>query len=183
MRLFFLSLLIFTALAGTTQVYAAALDEFTPLVPDLPQIDDARDITEYLNGLMAIAVGAAALLAVVMITIGGIEWMTTDSVPGIGNAKGRIQDAIVGLLIVLMSVLILNIINPEITNLNLFRSANPVAGGAVDIPIDIRPHEQRKMCFSDAACTCDATLSGRALVNSGPIHTGPPRWRICGYQR
>jgi lysylphosphatidylglycerol synthetase-like protein (DUF2156 family) len=73
-----------------------------------------------LNMLFSVSIAVAAILAVIMIAIGGFKYMTSESVFNISGAKENIANAIIGLIIVLIAVILLDTINPEITNLNLF---------------------------------------------------------------
>lgn len=58
----------------------------------------------------------SGLAAFVMIVWGGVQWMTSQGSPGqIGEAKDKIQKALLGLLLVLISFIVLQIINPELT--------------------------------------------------------------------
>lgn len=75
----------------------------------------------YINTIIRLVIGLSAVLAVLMIVRGGIEYITSE-LPGVkGEGKSRITNAIVGLLIALSSWLILNTINPKIleTNINI----------------------------------------------------------------
>ncbi len=96
--------------------------KYTPLSPNLPLLKDAEwgDVGTLLNKLLALSVAVAALLAVIMIAMGGFKWMTTDSVFSMGDAKEQISNAIIGLLIVLASILILTTINPDIVKIKIF---------------------------------------------------------------
>ena len=57
-------------------------------------------------------IAVAAVLALVMIITGGIQYMTTDSWTGKEDGRKRIEDALIGLGIALVSWLILYTINP-----------------------------------------------------------------------
>ena len=103
---------------------AVVLAQYVPLSPSLPIIGrDFGDINSLLNNLLTIAVATAALLAVIMIAIGGFKYMTTDSVFAMSGAKEQIANAVVGLLIVISAILILWTINPDLVSLNLFSSS------------------------------------------------------------
>lgn len=66
--------------------------------------------------LYVFIVGISGLAAFVMIVWGGVQWMTSQGNPtAIGDAKDKIKMALLGLLLVLASFLILQIINPELT--------------------------------------------------------------------
>lgn len=64
-------------------------------------------------------VGLSGFAAFIMIVYGGIMWMTSAGNPSkITDARDRIEKALLGLLLVLASFLILQIINPEFTILH-----------------------------------------------------------------
>lgn len=94
---------------------------YYPLSKDLPLIGGQMgDVNELLNDLLGISVGLAALLAVIVLSIGGFKYMTSESVFNMGGAKEQITNAIVGLLIVLAAVLVLGFINADIVSMKLF---------------------------------------------------------------
>jgi hypothetical protein len=75
-------------------------------------------IGTFLGQLFNYLIAIAGVLALVMIIWGGIEYMTTESFMGKGNAKKRIWDALLGLGIALVSWLILYTINPCLVQFN-----------------------------------------------------------------
>lgn len=77
------------------------------------------DINTYIPGIFNLAIGIAGVLAVLMIVIGGVEYMTTDAIQGKSDGKERINNALWGLLLVLVSWILLHTINPELTIFNL----------------------------------------------------------------
>lgn len=98
-------------------------------------VDPNTDFSSYINSIYALAISLAALLAVIKIVIAGVKWMTTDVVTSKGEAKKDIQGALVGLIIVLSAVLIINIINPQITNVSLsLGTPSSPSGGAGTTP-------------------------------------------------
>ena len=61
-------------------------------------------------------IGVAGLAAFVMLVMGGVKYLTSAGNPSaIGDAKDQIKSALLGLLIILMSWLILQVINPDLT--------------------------------------------------------------------
>lgn len=100
---------------------------FVPLVgvPGVPQ--DAQDSVDYIDALFTLAIGIAAALAVIKIIGGGVKYMFSEVVTDKGEAKKDIQGAVLGLLIILGSVVILNEVNPELTNFDFLRRADTVA--------------------------------------------------------
>lgn len=74
------------------------------------------NIGEYFNTIFMIAIGLCGALAVIMIVLGGIQYMGDESVFGKTEAKSKIFAAILGLLIALGSYALLNTINPDFLN-------------------------------------------------------------------
>jgi len=134
-----LALIIVVNFLAVTTVFAAS---YVPLAP-LPGTTDAtelvscpagslgrnadgkcpapavQDAGNYIKGAFNLAIGIAAALAIIMIIIGGIQYMSTESIGGKGAGKKKIQDAVLGLLLALGSWLILFTINPSLTNFNV----------------------------------------------------------------
>ncbi len=73
------------------------------------------DVGTYLGIIFRIIIALCGVLAVVMIVIGGIQYMGDESVFGKTEAKERIFSAILGLLIALGAFILLNTINPALT--------------------------------------------------------------------
>jgi len=77
--------------------------------------ESVADPKEYAANLYRIGLGLAAVLAVIMIVWGGIEYIASAANPSSKeDAKKRIWSAIGGLLLALLSVLILQTIDPAL---------------------------------------------------------------------
>ncbi len=75
-----------------------------------------QSLTGIVAWLYVFFVGISGLAAFVMIVWGGVQWMSSQGNPiATGDAKDKIKMALLGLLLVLASFLILQIINPELT--------------------------------------------------------------------
>jgi cell wall-associated NlpC family hydrolase len=85
----------------------------------------------YLNVMIRIFIGLCAVLSVVMIVMGGIEYMTSELVSSKEAGKERIRGAIFGLLLALGAYALLFTINPDILNTDLSSLANVT----VDVPL------------------------------------------------
>ena len=120
-------------------------DEYTTLAP-LPgttqdcvtdsdgKINCTTDIQTYIPGIFKLAIGIASVLAVLMIIIGGVEYITTDAIQGKSDGKARIQNALLGLVLVLVSWILLYTINPKLTvfNLNVETTTSEQTSGSGD---------------------------------------------------
>lgn len=96
---------------------------YVPLEP-LPLLGDGgapvqTDVGGYIQTLFRLAIGGATVLAVLLIVVGGIEYMASETVGGKGEATKRMQNAVWGFILAISSVLILETINPNLLNLNL----------------------------------------------------------------
>ncbi|MCG2686866.1 hypothetical protein L6278_01870, partial [Candidatus Parcubacteria bacterium] len=80
----------------------------------------SSNLPEYVKNFYNFAVGAIAIIAVIMIMIGGLQWIFAAGNPGaITTAKSNILSAISGLVLILFSYVLLYTINPNLVNLSL----------------------------------------------------------------
>ncbi|MDE2021919.1 MAG: hypothetical protein KGI71_03340 [Patescibacteria group bacterium] len=100
---------------------------FVPLAP-IPGLTDSSatsvvnstTLAVFFNNLYKYLIGIAAVLAVIEIIWGGLEIaINKENVSKITDAKGRIVQALFGLVLVLSPVLVFSVINPSILNLSL----------------------------------------------------------------
>ncbi|MFH2063530.1 MAG: hypothetical protein ABIJ46_05285 [bacterium] len=79
-------------------------------------------LADYIAGMFRFAIPAAAVMAVVMMMIGGVQWTISAGDSGrIGQAKKRITDAAIGLAILVGSYALLATINPNLVLLPTLR--------------------------------------------------------------
>lgn len=110
--------ILFVAILLSAGAFAFAADY--PLLQPLPTTGrEVSDFPTYIGRLIPFILGLAAVLAVVMIAIGGIEYAISEAVDAKADAKDRITQAILGLLLALASWLILYTINPDLVRLKL----------------------------------------------------------------
>lgn len=91
---------------------------YTPMV-NIPFIDGDMTIEDYTNAIYLLSISVAAVLAVLKITIAGVKYIMSDVVTSKESAKKDIKGALFGLLIVLAAVVILQTINPQLTQLDI----------------------------------------------------------------
>ncbi|MBT3230504.1 hypothetical protein HN358_01840 [Candidatus Uhrbacteria bacterium] len=103
-------------------------------------LTEATSLGEYINAGYSFALAAGSLLAIVMIMLGGIQYMLARGKPeAIGKAKSRITGAITGIVLLFASYTIANVVDPS------FATFNRVA-----------PPRIRTVVFLDPDSTCDA---------------------------
>lgn len=99
-----------------------------PVIPFNPEIDipgiltlgntiTGASIGQYLRVVYIFFVWIVGLLGVVMIIYGGIRWVAAAGNPSrISSARETVQNAVAGVVLALLSVVLLNTINPNLTN-------------------------------------------------------------------
>jgi cell wall-associated NlpC family hydrolase len=111
--------------------------------PDGSVIENLRtfQLGDYVNQLFLTALGILAVLAVIMIVIAGVQYMTVESFYGKTDARSRLTNAVLGLILALGIFTILQTINPELLDVNFggnIRSvdtADLIALGAADVDV------------------------------------------------
>lgn len=88
-----------------------------PAFPGLPvQLSLTMSIDQLVAWIYTLLITSSGVAAFGMITWGGIQWLTSRGNPSaVSDARDRIQKALLGLLIVLASFLILQVVNPDLT--------------------------------------------------------------------
>src|SRR5680860_5699 len=117
-KIFILLLFLFS---GTMVILAA---DYTLLEPgvfgnDLKTINDGANFITYASLIFKALLVIAISLAVLQIVLGGFGYITSATGAGKGDGKKKINDALLGLLIILLSWLVLNAINPDLVHWKL----------------------------------------------------------------
>ena len=100
-------------------ILLAETHAFVPL-QEIPNFTDKTDPASFFSAIFTLGITIATFLAVIMIMIGGLQYMSTDKISGKEDGKEKITQAILGIILILLSVIILEIINPNILDFNLF---------------------------------------------------------------
>jgi hypothetical protein len=131
------AVIVFVPLLMSTGItYAAATcngDGFCPLSSDFFNVIGAVPGTNFasgdfgtvVNGIFKLAIRIAGAVAVAMFVYSGLQYMVAPlGASGTEHAKERMQNAILGLLMLVSTWIIFNQINPDILNLQI--NANPI---------------------------------------------------------
>jgi len=110
-------IVFFLTLIPTIIISASTVPDYILMEP-LPGMEEgtAPGLGSYLSNMFKILIGVAGVLAVVVITVGGVQYMTTDAISGKEGGKEKINSAIFGLILALSSVLLLQTIDPAFKN-------------------------------------------------------------------
>jgi hypothetical protein len=129
MRYLIISLTIFTLLTSFwgVGVTPAQATDCVPknngvclLQPDIVNGQEQEvSLGHYLSLLFGTLIALAGGIAVLLIVVGGLQYILSE-VPGVkSSGKERISNALVGLILALSAWLILNTINPDLINFKL----------------------------------------------------------------
>ncbi len=102
---------------GGGKGYCYAKSDKVTLSVKIGDIAEITDVGQWVKIVYTYAVGVAAVLAAVMMMIGGIIWLTAADSGRVSRAKGMISDALIGLALTLGAYVILQTVNPDILQL------------------------------------------------------------------
>ena len=96
------------------------LNVFAAYQYHIPGYDKSGGLESFIQALYKFALSVAGVLAMIVLIIGGIEYLTAGgSVDKGKKAKDRITNALFGLAIILLAYLILYTINPDLVRIKL----------------------------------------------------------------
>ena len=174
---------------GSASSASSNISDFVPLapIPGLTQgyVANSSDLASFLNNLYKYLIGLAAVLAVIQIIRGGLEYATQDSVSKNSEGRHHIEQAIFGLVLVLLPALVFGIINPDILHLSQLSidlrplppdtaagTSTPAAAGATAVNGQVSGVYLQKLTTTDQSqvqsFTNSCGLAGGALTNSCP---------------
>lgn len=163
-------LFILAGLAALAYAPHALAQGFTALAP-IPGLTDisptsvvnSATLAAFFNNLYKYLIGLAAILAVIEIIWGGLEYSTQDSVSKQSNGRERITQAIFGLILVLSPVLVFSIINPSILNLSI--NLKPINLSTPPLPTgqDQAAVDAATVAATASGCTVTGTLLKTAI--------------------
>lgn len=109
---------------GVSFAYAAEKKLLVPLAGS----DELPNLTTYIKDIYTWGVGAAALLAVLILVVGGFQYvLSAGNLGSTEAAKDRMKNAIFGMLILLGASLILSLVSTKLTDISLLSPAETEA--------------------------------------------------------
>lgn len=126
-------------------------------------LNERQNLNEVVAWFYYLIVGTSGFAAFTMLIWGGITWLSSAGSPaGIADAKDRIRSALLGLLLVLSSFIILQVLNPELT---IFRSPELTVA---NIPDTVRLPGGGSGTAANTA-SCDANQFPSSWVSGYPL--------------
>lgn len=184
----FSSILSFAVISLIVGTFVAHAQNYTPLAP-LPGttiVDDTvagvrtTNISTYLSGAIKLLVALGGALAVLYAIIGGVQYVAASINPSAkADAMGKVQNALIGLAIILSSYLLLNSINPNLVRFNFMLPPIGVAplqqyqqlgGGSISTSCP-NPNDASGACCPAGrdckACSNCSEVEGSGVPNKG----------------
>jgi len=136
---------------------------FILLAPDVvPNYTPGQGIGPYVQGIFNLGIGIASALAVIMIVIGGVQYMLTGSVTKKGQAKETISSAILGLVLALAAFTILQTINEDLVKFDLVKTIKAL-GDKARIESGLAPSAEQSSIEQQ---TRDRLTSGGIVISN-----------------
>jgi len=133
---------------------AFALENDWPLSPGSKiELTNETTLAEMVKYFYEWGVTIGGLVAFLALVMAGFQYMTSAGDPSkMKEATERIKSAILGLVLLLGSYLVLNLINPELTTLRMPSLETPTStlGGIVEEPPDITKPCEKATIYSQA---------------------------------
>ncbi len=115
------------------------------------------DFRIYVSNFYLFSIGASILIAVMMMMIGGVIWLTSAGNPGrISTAKEYIINALIGVVLLLGAYTIIQAVNPKLVNLEDPNLPPIPSTGAC-----LYNSEGKPRCKTDIEAYCIDTLNGQ----------------------
>jgi len=150
----------------------------------------------YIGALYNFFIQFAIVLAVLMILIGGFQWLMAIGNPGrISSAKATINGAIIGLILALTSYLLFSQINRNLVNLQSLNIDNitgipaleraGVPGSLIDLCTDIKDQaaciasEKDNVCRWDNGCKANYFSGSSGFVLAASVAQGNQLQMCC----
>ncbi len=115
----------------------ASAESFSTLsgLPGLPT-SQVPSIGEFINVIFRMAIGLGSVIAVLMIVIGGFEYLSTDVFQRKSAGREKIENALLGLGLLLGSSLLLGTINPDLLRLDFKPDQTKIETGKKTLNVD-----------------------------------------------
>ncbi len=122
-------------------------------------------IADYIRIIFVVFIWVVGILATVMVVYGGVRWIAAAGNPSqIKEARSIVDNAIIGLIIALTSVLLLNVISPTLTT---FRGLVPTDVKTIDFQLAQDIIEQ----------TGDISACAKKKVGGNPVKICSPNYQ------
>ena len=100
---------------------------------------DTSDPSTYFQTIFILFVSIISILAVIRLMLCGFQYMTSEAISSKENAKNCIWTVIFGIFIILLSVLVLQTINPQLIEINFDTLKTEIDKASISTPSSLTP--------------------------------------------
>ena len=111
-------------------------------------------VSSYIPAIFKLSIAIAGILAVLMMVVGGVQYLSTDAISGKEEGKEKIQNALWGFLLAIGAFIILNTINPGLLSFDLGKYQSIKQAPSAPAPT---PSRAGVLAF----CTAENSIPGR----------------------
>ncbi len=91
----------------------------TVLNVKIGSLEQTADLGEYVSTVYRFMISAGTLIAIVLVMVGGAQWVLASGSGDVSKAKKRIMDAVIGLVLLLFTYLIMFTVNPYLVQMKV----------------------------------------------------------------
>ncbi|HNP79608.1 MAG TPA: hypothetical protein PKI00_02045, partial [Candidatus Pacearchaeota archaeon] len=140
-------ILILMFLISFQTAYALEINTYPPILGYT--ITEASTFTDYVSYAFMFLIAISTVILVAVIILGGIDFILAGGSPGkASQAKKKIKDGFIGMIILLLCYIILNTINPGIVIEN--PDLEKCLGGGIIITVEKLGFPTKKICIYDS---------------------------------
>ncbi len=146
---------------------STTLGATTTLLSPIPGQEDAgKDLSSYLQAIFTYGIGLAALIALAQLIFGAVQYTTSAGAPSLQeDAKSRMRGAIIGLILLIISISILLLINRSFSVTDSFK-LNPEVERALE------EQERQRINAEENATSFKETVISETLAMHPAVRPG-----------
>lgn len=174
-------------LLALVNVTSAQGMQYKPLV-GIPGLENTTNpsLPEFVNKVYIMLITLGAMLGVLRIAWAGVKYSLSDVVTDKSSAIGTIKGVLLGLAILLLPYLVLNEINPGLTNLNVINLKptpfnSNTSGGSPSQQTTPTPGTKVKSCSVGISDTQKCERECAEELNSSLVRVGDTNVFNCTY--
>ena len=176
-----------TKTSSLPQKYCYADDAPYTLNVAIGNVKEVANLPTYINDIYVWLLPAASLVAVVMMMIGGLQYvMSRGKSKYIEKAKTRITNAITGLVMLLSIFVLLNLIDPRLTALNALRIPMIKEVTILDVESSCERLTDTDVGYDVTLKTGTEACGGTGTVSGAPVEGTIGSWKegdVCNYTK
>jgi len=139
-------------------------------LPYVQTVDGRTNISAYIPNAVKLIIGLATATAVVMLVIGGLEYISAATIGGKSDGRDRIRNALIGLVLAIGSWTLLHTLNPNLVNFSLY--IEPV-GTSTPLDLTLASTTPGKANCTNCVDVANYSFPRKTVAENGCASPGP----------